>query len=446
MVNSVGSSDKRKRGVVLSAQGWQRLRAAEQMSAAQHNSGNTYTLDQLCSITGLSPNTLVKARRRQKPVDLTTLAVYFNAFDLSLVSEDYLAPEDVHTPGLAAQQQRGPLSGPIPLESPFYLYRPAVEQLCTQEILSPGAMVRIKAPRQFGKTSLINIILNYAEERQLRTAVVSLQAINRQHLAEGNSFLRWFCASTARSLGLPNELETRWDDVFGGSYACTDYFETYLLAATEQPLLLVIDDLDELFLYEQVATDFFGMLRAWYEQGRYGSGQGLWQQLRLVMAHSTDVWLPLSLHQSPFNVGLSIDLPPFSITQVHDLAARYGLALADGDMAVLMNLVGGHPHLTQLSLFHLKQGMVLKDLVDQATAYDSIYVSHLQHLMQLLSDVPELLEAIKQVASQPLGTKLPPRVAFRLQGLGLVQFHQQCAVMSCDLYRRYFAGLQEELC
>lgn len=164
------------------------------------------------------------------------------------------------------------------------------------------------------------------------------------------------------------------------------------------------------------------------------------------MAHSTDVWLPLSLHQSPFNVGLSIDLPPFSITQVHDLAARYGLALADGDMAVLMNLVGGHPHLTQLSLFHLKQGMVLKDLVDQATAYDSIYVSHLQHLMQLLSDVPELLEAIKQVASQPLGTKLPPRVAFRLQGLGLVQFHQQCAVMSCDLYRRYFAGLQEELC
>ncbi len=52
----------------------------------------------------------------------------------------------------------------------------------------------------------------------------------------------------------------------------------------------MIDDLDELFAYGDVATDVLGMLRAWYEQGRSGAGQNLWPQLRLAIAHSTETW------------------------------------------------------------------------------------------------------------------------------------------------------------
>ncbi|MBE9159342.1 AAA-like domain-containing protein [Nodosilinea sp. LEGE 06152] len=442
MTQAMTSSDRRKRGVVLSSQGWQRLRAAEQQLAAQHNNGNPYTLDQLCAVTGLSANTLVKARRRQKPVDLTTLDTYFAAFNLVLTADDYLLPEDTQRLESSLTPQRGPLNGPLSLDSPFYIHRPGVESSGTQEILTAGAMVRLRAPRQFGKTSLINLLLGHAQDYGLRLVVVSLRSIDRRCLGDLDQTLRWFCAVVARALGLPNQLDQRWDGLFGGIYSCTDYFETYLLPASDQPLLLVIDDLDELFTYGDVATDVLGMLRAWYEQGRYGTEQNLWLQLRLVIAHSTEAWMPLNIHQSPFNVGFSVELPPFNLDQVQELALRYGLASDEGDLLQLLDLVGGHPYLTQLSLFHLAQ-QPLAAVVEQAIAYDGIYSSHLRHQLEMLEAEAELSEAMVQVATSSAGVKLPPQVAFRLQGLGLVRFRQQLSVASCELYRQYFATLLE---
>ncbi|WP_225885308.1 AAA-like domain-containing protein [Leptolyngbya sp. KIOST-1] len=442
----MNSSDRRKRGVVLSSQGWQRLRAAEQQLSALQNGGNPYTLDQLCAITGLSANTLVKARRRQKPVDLTTLDTYFAAFSLGLTADDYLLPEDTQRLDPPQTVQRSPLNGPLPQDSPFYIHRPGIETGSTQEILAAGAMVRLKAPRQFGKTSLLNLMLGHAQDYGLRLVVVSLRAIDRRCLGDLDQTLRWFCAVVARSLDLPNQLDQRWDGVFGSIYSCTDYFETYLLPASEQPLLLVIDDLDELFTYDSVATDFLGMLRAWYEQGRYGTEQNLWPYLRLVLAYSTEAWMPLSIHQSPFNVGVSIELPPFTLDQVQELALRYGLALGDDDLQRLVDLVGGHPYLTQLSLFYLGQQQPLSAIAEQVTAYDGIYSGHLRRQLEILEAEPALRQAMAQVAASPEGIKLPPQLSFRLQGLGLVRFRQQLAIASCQLYRQYFASLLENQC
>ena len=45
--------------------------------------------------------------------------------------------------------------GQVPLNSPFYIERPPTELICFEEILQPGALIRIKAPRQMGKTSLM---------------------------------------------------------------------------------------------------------------------------------------------------------------------------------------------------------------------------------------------------------------------------------------------------
>ena len=119
MTQTMTSSDRRRRGVVLSSQGWQRLRAAEQQLSVQQNSGNPYTLDQLCAYTGLSANTLVKARRRQKPVDLTTLDTYFAAFNLVLTAEDYLLPDDTQRLRPRSQPSEAPSMGRCPSTRPF---------------------------------------------------------------------------------------------------------------------------------------------------------------------------------------------------------------------------------------------------------------------------------------------------------------------------------------
>ncbi|MBD2314072.1 AAA-like domain-containing protein [Desertifilum sp. FACHB-1129] len=435
------SSSRRKRGVVLSSHGWQRLQAAEHLSALRENLGRPYTLEQLSDRTGLSNNTLTKVRHRQKPVDYPTLEAYFQAFGLAIATDDYLSQDNDRSASVLTHLQQTPLKGQLELDSPFYIYRPPAEKLCNDEVFTPGALIRIKAPRQFGKTSLMARILSHAEDRGLRTAAISLQLADNRIFTDLDQFLRWFCAMVARALGLPTELEERWDSLFGGSYSCSDYFETYLLPADPSPLLLVLDEVNVVFNYPHIAADFFGMLRAWYEQGKHGGvNRELWQRLRLVIVHSTEAYLPLNLHQSPFNVGLSIELSCFNLDRVKELTLRYGLSSENAYAETLLNLVGGHPYLTQLALFDLSQRPVEpKEFTQTAIAPDSIFSSHLRQQLACLEQDPELLNAMKQTLLTPEGALLHPTQAFKLQGLGLVSFQNQRALPSCNLYRAYFS-------
>lgn len=436
-------SQKRRRGVTLSAQGWQRLQAAEYLSATRDNGGNAYTLEQLSERTGLSTKTLTKVRHRQKPVDQPTLVEYFKAFGLSLEIDDYISQEpdlDVSKAMLARLLQT-PLKGQLSLNSPFYIYRPPAEKLLIKEMIQPGALIRIRAPRQFGKTSLIARGLSQVEEQGFRNAVVSLQLADSSVFESLNQFLQWLCVMVTRRLGLPNRLEEFWNPIFGSSYSCSDYFESYLLPAAESPLLLVLDEVNVVFNYPKIAADFFGMLRAWYERSRHSADDSdLWQKLRLVIIYSTDVFLPLNIHQSPFNVGLLITLPTFSQEQVQELALRYGLTTPETDAIELVRLLGGNPYLTQLALFHLSQQHVTLDqFLTTVTTPESIFESHLRHQLWYLEQHPELKEAMRQVVFHLEGYELHPTLAFKLQGVGLIRFQNQLAFSSCALYQTYFA-------
>lgn len=439
----IEQSQRRRRGVVLSPQGWQRLQAAEYLSSARDNGGNPYTLEQLRDRTGISTKTLTKVRRLQNPVDQPTLASYFEAFALTLEADDYISQEpdsDASMTVLTGLLQ-APLKGQLALDSPFYIYRSPAEKLLAGEISQPGALVRIRAPRQFGKTSLMAQALGLANQRGFRTAAVSLQLADRAVFSSLRQFLQWCCAMVSRSLELPNRLNDFWNPMFGSSYSCSDYFESYLLPAADSPLLLVLDEVNMLFPYPDLAADFFGMLRAWYEQSRNSThSSNLWQRLRLVMVYSTEVFLPLNIHQSPFNVGLLIELPPLTRAQIQDLAVRYGLQPASAYAEALLQLVGGNPYLIQLTLFHLSQNScTLQSLSSTITTPNSIFNSHLRQQLGYLEQHPELRSAMQQVITSPQGVELHPTLAFKLQGMGLVQFQDQRTVVSCDLYQRYFA-------
>lgn len=438
-------SQKRRRGVILSAQGWQRLQAAEYLSAARDNAGSLYTLEQLSDRTGLSTKTLTKVRHRQKPVDQPTLAAYFKSFGLSLEVDDYINQEpdaDALLAVLAGLLQT-PLKGQLSIDSPFYIYRSPAEKLLIKEIVQPGALIRIRAPRQFGKTSLIAQGLSQAEQQGFRSAVISLQLADSSVFDSLTQFLQWLCVMVSRSLGLPNRLEEFWNPMFGSSYSCHDYFESYLLPAAENPLLLVLDEVNVVFNYPKIATDFFGMLRAWYERSRHSTdGSELWQRLRLVIVYSTDVFLPLNVHQSPFNVGLLITLSAFTLVQVQELAIRYGLTPPETYASELFKLVGGNPYLTQLALFYLSQQQItLENLLETVTTPNSIFDSHLRQQLGYLEAHPPLKEAMQQVVLNPQGIELHPSQSFKLQGVGLIQFENRLAIASCELYQTYFSRI-----
>ncbi|MBF2001297.1 MAG: AAA-like domain-containing protein [Synechococcales cyanobacterium M58_A2018_015] len=427
---------RRRRGVILSPQGWQRLQAAEQQAADHNNAGKPYTLDQLGERTGLSPNTITKVRRRRLAVDRQTLESYFNALDLTLVATDYISVDADHP---TQRQPQKPLQGQVPLDSNFYIERPPYEFLATEEVLQPGALVRIKSPRQFGKTSLMARVLAAAHSRGCKGVVLNLQLADAAMFTDLTRFLRWFCAVVTRDLQLPEHLDEHWHDVFGSSYNCTDYFEQYLLSTLDSPLVLALDETDRIFNYPAIASDFFGMLRAWYEKSKYGNGNSsIWQRLRLMVLYSSESYLPLNLSGSPFNVGLLLELPPFTLEQVQDLAQRYGLESSEYALE-LMNLLGGIPYLTQLALHHLSsRNLTLPEFL-QAVQNEGIFDAYLRKQLSYLLPSPDLLSDFKQVVLSPTPVELNPIRAFQLQSLGLIQLSNLQAQPACRLYRTYFS-------
>lgn len=434
---------KRKRGILLSAKGWQRLQSAEMRLSQQDNAGKPYTLQDLSDRTGLSSNTLARVRGRKVPVDHQTLDCYFRAFELVLNPDDYTDSESTIT----AQRPLLPPNGQLAVDSPFYISRSPAEGLCYEAILQPGGLVRLKAPRQMGKTSLVARTLMQARENQFATVMLNLRLADASIFRDLSRFLQWFCAVVTRDLELPNRLGECWDDLFGASYNCTHYFETYLLPALDRPLVLALDEIDAVFEYPEVASDFFGILRAWYEKARYGDDRSeLWQKLRLILIHSTEVYVPLSIAQSPFNAGLMVDLPGLTESQVQDLAQRYHLANAADVARQVLKLVGANTHLAHLAIYYLSTERVsLEQLTLSVLAPDGIYSSYLRQQLSELQQYPELLAAFRQVVLSETPISLEPILAFKLQSKGLIQVQSHRIVPSCELYQQYFSQVFQSL-
>ncbi|TAF01396.1 MAG: TIR domain-containing protein [Oscillatoriales cyanobacterium] len=252
------------------------------------------------------------------------------------------------------------LQGQVRLDSAFYVDRVPWEAQCYKELLQPGTLIRIKAPRQMGKTSLMARILYQAKEQGYRTVPLSFQHADAASFTNLNALLRWFCTKITRKLRLPHQIDDYWTDTYGSKDNCTAYFEDCLLSGNNAPLVLGLDEVDRVFQYPTIADDFFGLLRAWYEEAGYGdSDSELWAKLRLVVVHSTEVYIPLNVNQSPFNVGLPIELSEFSAEQVADLARRHGLNWQINIVEKLMNIVGDHPYLVRVALYHIAQEFAL---------------------------------------------------------------------------------------
>lgn len=83
---------RRRRGVILTPKGLQKLQSARRQSELQDNSAERYTLEELSERTGLVPWTLVKVLNCEEAVDKRTLEYFFKAFNLQLDKSDYSRP------------------------------------------------------------------------------------------------------------------------------------------------------------------------------------------------------------------------------------------------------------------------------------------------------------------------------------------------------------------
>ena len=326
--------------------------------------------------------------------------------------------------------------GQIAIGSKFYALRSPIDQDCCETILRSGSLIRIKAPRQMGKSSLLTRTLAYAKHRGCQVAHLYFQQADSDIFAELDLFLQWFCASVAAELNLEENIDAYWQGVLGSKNKCTKYFQRYLLAAFDAPIVLGLDDLDLIFQYPKIASDFFGLLRAWHEKAK---NEEIWKKLRLVIVHSKEVYIPLNINQSPFNVGLPIELPEFNYEQVRDLVSRHQLNWQKTEIENLIQLTGGHPYLVRQALYQIGRGRLnWEQLLQSASTEEGIFGNHLRRQLGNLKEDQELVEAFKELLTSDRPLQLDSRLAFKLRSIGLVKFSGNQVVPMCELYYEYF--------
>ncbi|MGB7441619.1 MAG: AAA-like domain-containing protein [Coleofasciculaceae cyanobacterium] len=334
--------------------------------------------------------------------------------------------------------------GQTPLYSPFYIERypqnnlaasnQSIEQICYQEIVQPRALIRITAPRKMGKTSLMARVLAYGNLENYYTVRLSLLRAGTGIFTSTEKFFRWFCANVGQQLKLKSKLDEYWDEDMGALVSSTIYFQGYLLEQITHPVILALDEVNRLFEYPELALDFFSLLRSWYEETK---DNPTWQKLRLLISHSTEVYLPFHTNQSPFNVGLPIELPPFTKTNVKDLAHCHGLKLTASELEQLMGWTGGFPYLVRLALYHsLRNNIPLGNLLQKAATDTGIFSKYLHQILWTLQQNPSLAEEFQRVLKEP--TQLSTEHCFKLRSLGLVHLQDNQARVSCQLYQQYF--------
>jgi hypothetical protein len=328
------------------------------------------------------------------------------------------------------------IGGAVPLDSEFYVSRPADAELQTA-IGRFDSIILIKGARQMGKTSLLARGLAYGRERIARTAVVDFQKLNARSLESVSNLYLTLAEALADQLDLEVIPSDVWEERRGANVNFERFLRRHVLANTSRPLIWALDEADRLFGYPY-ASEVFGLFRSWHNE-RALDPSGPWSALTLVIAYATEAHLFITdMNQSPFNVGTRLTIEDFSPLQVAELNRRHRSPLQSHDEENrFVRLLGGHPYLVRRALHELAtQGLDLDTFEAQADSDEGVFGDHLRRILVLLARDEELTGIVRGVLR---GGPCPtPESFYRLRSAGVMHGTSPNDVRPrCRLYANY---------
>jgi AAA-like domain len=318
----------------------------------------------------------------------------------------------------------------------FYVVRSRLENRSCEEILKPGMLMRIKSPEKMGKSLMMSRVMEYVRQKGYRTAIIDLREANQETFTDINEFLQWLCAYVSDQLDVDQDPKENWKKYLGANPNCTKFFEKHFLSVTEQPLVIAFDNFDCIFEHSNIEIDFCSLLRGWFEKVNTSK---VWGNLRQIIVYSQESYAIKDVNQSPFNVGLSVELGELDAAELLALANAYGLSWTKVEAEKLMNMIGGNSYLAQRAFDQIShQELALEDLLSTAPTDEGIYRSYLNERLQSLEMIPLLVEAMRKAVNSDNPVRLGSKEAFKLASMGLIKRQGNDIVPCCRLYRLYF--------
>ena len=323
----------------------------------------------------------------------------------------------------------------------YYIERPPIEQICYEAIEQTAALLRIKAPKQMGKRMLMERILSYGRKKKYKTVILSFDSAPIRFFDDVDRFLKWFCVRVGSSLDLTNRIDDYWADIFGCISNTRDYFEKYLLLECDSPVILGLDKVDLVFEHPIISNDFCRLLRGWNDLAKRPDEIGeIWNKLRLIILHSTEVYGNLDINCSPLaGVGKVLELPDFTSEQIQQLVQNYGFTWTSTEINQFKSIVGGHPYLITQGLEYIKDQGTLEKFLQVASTEAGPFNNDLREQLSNLQNSPKLADAYYRVITKDKPVFLEAQYLFKLYSMGLIKIEGDKCLSRCKLYSQYFS-------
>jgi DNA-binding Xre family transcriptional regulator len=320
-----------------------------------------------------------------------------------------------------------------PLYSKFYIELNSIQALCQQIIRQPSGLLRIKAARQMGKTSLLERLVSHAQGLNYRIVRIDLGQPEQGQFENLDKFLKYFCSKICKQLNLQINVDENWDDNGGSNDACTEFIEKYILV-DNRPLLLCLDNLERIYKHTAIRDDFLSLLRSWYDQKNPH-----WSNWRMILSYVFPVEIE-DKNRSPFNVGEMVELLELTQPQIQNLVNLHGIEDWDnGHVANLMELVEGHPFLIRLALYEVARGRTdLQTILTTAACTNGLYREHLERYFRYLERKPELKQIMKDVVRENRPLPIYSILLPQLNDSGLIKINGDLVEPTNQLYKSYF--------
>jgi len=325
--------------------------------------------------------------------------------------------------------------GGLELDSDRYVPR-AIDGPFLDAFRRRDGVIRLKGPRQCGKTTLIARTLAAVRAEGVSVVVSDLQSQGVESVAGIDGFCRRLAEQLADDLNLDGAPAEQWSDVRSPEANLERYLRRAVLPECQSGLVWAFDEADRLFGFPW-ASSLFSLFRSWHNR-RALDPEGPWRRLTIGIVHAAEAHRVIAdPNQSPFNVGTPFQLGDFTWDEANRLPAVCGASIADTEWKTWFHWVDGHPHLCQLGLDAFVEGTRVTELLDMAldTARGPVG-DHLEHvratIMASATDLG-LVQAI--LADAPV---VDGEAFLRLRAMGIVSGDdRRSARLRCPLYAQF---------